>query len=125
MERILPDSEIPTGCWQALSSLGRTSAVQFDSILHCQHLLGHNPIPFILEQPWPVWKKRRESSELTTSNSCCSLNCCSLSWTWFELIMWSMWTESSQYWARVQHPTDLRIKGESPSIGIQNILMAI
>lgn len=84
-------------------------------------------------QPNPIYPgtamtsldRREESSELTTLSSCCSINCSSLSWTWFESIMWSMWTESPQYWASVQHPTDLRIKEESPIIGIQNIFTAI
>lgn len=62
LERILPDSEITAGFWQALSSLGRTSAVQIEPFLHSQHLLGHNTIPFILEhqnqpKPGPVQTK--------------------------------------------------------------------
>jgi len=56
LERVLPDSEITAGCWQGLSSLGRTSAVQLETFLHSQHLLGHKTMPFILKhqnQPKP------------------------------------------------------------------------
>lgn len=81
LERILPDSKITAGCWQALNYLSRTSAFKPEPFQLSQHLLGHNTISFILKyQKQSMPKPGKKGRKIGNYYKC----------MWLLTLLWSL-----------------------------------